>query len=199
MGKRFLRNQALSYLAYLGEQGESLAGQQYQSASNMTDQIAAFKYLVHHEAQSAEAVKDAFYQQWKEENLVLDKWFTIQATAPNLLASESGKETVRKLFSHDDFDIRNPNRVRSLLGAFCSANPVSFHHVSGFGYSLLGEYIEKIDAINPQIASRLCVPLTRWKRFDEDRQMLMKRELQRLKSLSELSRDVSELVDKSLM
>ena len=210
MGQRFLRNQALSYLMYLPEQGELLAKQQYRSANNMTDQMAAFKSLLHHETASAEEVTEAFYQQWKQDNLVLDKWFTVQATAPYILrhasdhglpkssAQSSATARIKKLFAHDDFDIKNPNRVRSLLGAFCSANPLSFHDVSGFGYDLLGRYIETIDVINPQIASRLCVPLTRWKRFNETRQQLMKAELQRLISLPKLSKDASELVEKSL-
>ncbi len=198
MGERFLRNQALSYLMYLGEQGEVLAKQQYQSADNMTDQMAAFRLLVHHETASSSETVAAFYQQWQQDNLVMDKWFTVQATAPSLMAAESGPARVRKLFEHKDFDIKNPNRVRALLGAFCSANPTCFHHVSGFGYALLEEYIEIIDAMNPQIASRLCVPLTRWKRYNETRQQLMKAALQRLISLPELSSDVSELVEKSL-
>ena len=198
MGERFLRNQALSYLMYMGDQGEELAKQQYKSADNMTDQMAAFKSLVHHEAASMDETIAAFYQQWNDDNLVLDKWFTVQATAPYLMAHASGKVRVKQLFEHKDFDIKNPNRVRSLLGAFCSANPTCFHDVSGFGYELLEEYIETIDAMNPQIASRLCVPLTRWKRYNETRQKLMKSALQRLISLPNLSNDVSELVEKSL-
>ena len=198
MGERFLRNQALSYLMYMGEQGEVLAKQQYKSADNMTDQMAAFKSLVHHEAASMDETIAAFYQQWKGDNLVMDKWFTVQATAPYLMAHASGQVRVKQLFEHKDFDIKNPNRVRSLLGAFCSANPTCFHDVSGFGYELLEEYIETIDAMNPQIASRLCVPLTRWKRYNETRQKLMKSALQRLISLPKLSNDVSELVEKSL-
>jgi aminopeptidase N len=198
MGKRSLRHQALAYLMYLDEVGSSIAKLQYQAADNMTDQITAFKSLVHSETPSAGDVVEAFYQQWKEDNLVLDKWFTVQATNPHLLIHESGKERVEKLFAHNDFDIKNPNRVRALLGAFCSANPVCFHDVSGFGYSLLGSYIETIDAMNPQIASRLSVPLTRWKRYSEQRQQLMKAELQRLIVLPKLSKDVSELVEKSL-
>ena len=194
MAERFLRNQALSYLMYLDQQGESLAKQQYQVADNMTDQMAAFKSLVHHETASTDDVIDAFYQQWKKDNLVMDKWFTVQATIPHA----SAKIRVKKLFEHGDFDIKNPNRVRSLLGAFCSANPTCFHDMSGFGYSLLGDYIEKIDVMNPQIASRLCVPLTRWKRHNETRQQLMKTELQRLIALPKLSNDVFELVEKSL-
>ncbi|MBT8134357.1 MAG: aminopeptidase N C-terminal domain-containing protein, partial [Gammaproteobacteria bacterium] len=172
----------------------SLALQQYRGAENMTDQMAAFRSMVHHETADSEQVISEFYQQWRGEQLVLDKWFTVQATSPHV----SAMARVEELFEHTDFDIKNPNRVRSLLGAFCSANPVCFHDVSGFGYELLGRYIETLDAINPQIASRLCGPLTRWKRFDEVRQSLMKAQLQRLIVLPGLSSDVTELVEKSL-
>ena len=194
MGERFLRNQSLSYLMYLGGKGENLAKAQYQSADNMTDQMAAFISLVHHETASADEAIEKFYQQWKQDNLVMDKWFTVQATIPHA----SAMARVTQLFQHEDFDLKNPNRVRSLLGAFCASNPICFHDVSGFGYALLGRYIEKIDAMNPQIASRLSVPLTRWKRHNETRQQLMKAELQRLIALPNLSRDVYELVEKSL-
>jgi len=194
MAERFLRNQALSYLMYLGEQGEKLARAQYLSADNMTDQMAAFSSLVHHETASASEVIEDFYQQWKQDNLVMDKWFNVQATIPNA----SSMIRVKNLFEHEDFDIKNPNRVRSLLGAFCASNPICFHDISGFGYDLLGRYIEKIDLVNPQIASRLCVPLTRWKRHNEKRQQLMKAELQRLMAIPQLSKDVFELVEKSL-
>ena len=194
MGKRFLRNQALAYLMYLGGQGESLALTQFSEADNMTDQMAAFKSLVHHQAASSNQVIEKFYQQWQDDNLVMDKWFSVQASVPHV----SSIDDVKKLFDHDDFDIKNPNRVRSLLGVFCAANPICFHEISGFGYELLGQYIETIDAMNPQIASRLCVPLTRWKRYNETRQQLMKKQLQRLISLPNLSNDVAELVEKSL-
>ena len=137
---------------------------------------------------------DDFYKQWQHDNLVMDKWFTVQATNPN----KSTMKKVEKLFDHADFDIKNPNRVRSLLGAFCAANPVCFHDESGFGYRLLGRYIETIDSMNPQIASRLCAPLTRWKRHNAHRQGLMKTELQRLIDLPKLSRDVAEMVEKSI-
>ena len=160
----------------------------------MTDQMAAFDALVRYEPASAEQVVAAFYQQWQHDNLVMGKWFTVHATNPN----RSTMKKVEQLFEHADFDIKNPNRVRALLGAFCSANPICFHDESGFGYSLLGRYIETIDSLNPQIASRLCVPLTRWKRHNTHRQMLMKAELNRLIALPKLSRDVAELVEKSL-
>ncbi|HHO58777.1 MAG TPA: aminopeptidase N, partial [Thiotrichales bacterium] len=194
MGKRFLRNLALSYLMYTPETGEPLAHQQFKQADNMTDQLAAFKALVHHESVLSNEVIDDFYAQWRDDNLVMDKWFTVQASAPNA----STLKRVEALFNHPDFDLKNPNRVRSLLGAFCSANPVCFHHHSGFGYALLGRYIEKLDPLNPQIAARLSIPLTRWKRYDDKRQQRMKDELQRLLALPALSKDVTELVSKSL-
>ncbi len=194
MAKRFLKNQALAYLMYLESQSEVLATTQFYEADNMTDQMAAFKSLVHHEAKNSTKVIDEFYQQWQHDNLVMDKWFTVQATVPHVASIAN----VKKLFEHADFDIKNPNRVRSLLGAFCAGNPRCFHETNGFGYKLLGQYIETLDVMNPQIASRLCVPLTRWKRYSETRQKLMKTQLQHLMSLPKLSNDVSELVEKSL-
>jgi len=194
MGKRFLSNLALSYLMYLPAVGEPLAREQYEHADNMTNQLAAFKALVHHESVSSDEVIHAFYVQWHEDNLVLDKWFAIQAGAANTATLKR----IETLLEHADFDLKNPNRVRALLGTFCSANPLCFHHHSGAGYQMLGHYIEKLDAMNPQIAARLCIPLTRWKRYDAARQKQMKTELQRLLSLPELSNDVSELVSKSL-
>ena len=194
MGKRFLKNQSLAYLLYLEGQGESLASTQFYEADNMTDQMAAFKALVHHQAACSGRVIEEFYQQWKHDNLVMDKWFSVQASVPHV----SSIARVKQLFDHPDFDIKNPNRVRSLLGVFCAANPLCFHESGGFGYELLGQYIETIDAMNPQIASRLCVPLTRWRRYNESRQKMMKSQLLRLISLSDLSNDVTELVEKSL-
>ena len=195
MGRRFLKNLALSYLMYSSSPDrERIALEQYRTASNMTDQLAAFRVLVHHDAAAAPEVIDDFYAQWKHDQLVMDKWFTIQATAPgiNTLAR------VKALFGHDDFDLSNPNRVRSLLGAFCSLNPVRFHTADGEGYRLLGEYVEKLGQLNPQIASRLTIPLTRWRRYDDTRQSAMRGELERLQSLPGLSSDVYEVVTKSL-
>ncbi|MCK5003207.1 MAG: aminopeptidase N [Gammaproteobacteria bacterium] len=195
MGARALKSTALSYMVASGnEQGEALALQQFEQASNMTDQLAAFRVLVHHACGSRDRVIEAFYQQWQHDQLVMDKWFMIQATAPQA----DTLERVEQLFEHDDFDLKNPNRVRSLLGAFCSGNPICFHATSGEGYRLLGHYIEQLNDLNPQIASRLTTPLTRWKRFDEQRQAHMTTELARLKQLPQLSRDVYELVEKSL-
>ncbi len=195
MGARVLKNTALSYMvASQDDRAEKLALKQFEQASNMTDQLAAFRVLVHHACDSRDKVIDDFYQQWQHDQLVMDKWFMIQATAPQA----DTLERVEQLFKHDDFDLKNPNRVRSLLGAFCSANPICFHASNGAGYQLLGRYIEQLNDLNPQIAARLTIPLTRWKRFDVQRQSKMKAELDRLKQLDGLSPDVYELVEKSL-
>lgn len=195
MGARVLKNTALSYMvASQHERAEALALKQFEQASNMTDQLAAFRVLVHQGCDSRDKVIEAFYEQWQHDQLVMDKWFMIQATAPQV----DTLERVEQLFKHDDFDLKNPNRVRSLLGAFCSANPICFHAADGSGYQLLGGYIEILNKLNPQIASRLTTPLTRWRRYDKQRQAHMTAELNRLKQLPQLSRDVYELVDKSL-
>lgn len=195
MGARALKNTALSYMvASKNEQAEALALRQFEQAGNMTDQLAAFRVLVHHASDSRDRVIAEFYHQWQHDQLVLDKWFVIQATAPQ----PDTLERVEQLFEHDDFDLKNPNRVRSLLGAFCSGNQVCFHAVGGEGYQLLGRYIEQLNDLNPQIAARLTTPLTRWKRYDQQRQAHMTTELKRLKQLPRLSRDVYELLDKSL-
>ena len=195
MGARSLKNTALAYMVASGNaQGEQLALKQFEQAGNMTDQLAAFRVLVHHACDSRDKVIEDFYQQWQHDQLVMDKWFMIQATAPQ----SDTLQRVEQLFEHDDFDLKNPNRVRSLLGAFCSANPICFHVPTGEGYRLLGQYIEQLNDLNPQIASRLTTPLTRWKRHNDERQQHMKTELNRLKQLPQLSRDVYELVDKSL-
>jgi len=195
IGRRFLKNKALSFLVQTGDdECIQLALKQFETADNMTDQQAAFQALVHNQTSETEAVISAFYTRWRHDSLVMDKWFMIQATA----SDKSTLARVENLFEHDDFDLKNPNRVRSLLGAFCSANPVCFHDVSGRGYMLLGKYIKRLNNINPQVAARLTIPLTRWKRYDNARQLLMKTELEALLKNPDLSRDVYELVSKSL-
>ncbi|MGB5519047.1 MAG: aminopeptidase N C-terminal domain-containing protein, partial [Gammaproteobacteria bacterium] len=184
-----------SYLFYADVEAHlALALNQFEQADNMTDQLAAFRVLVHNNTSQRQHVTEAFYRQWRQEHLVIDKWFTIQAMA----VRDDTVDTVKALFRHPDFDLKNPNRVRALLGAFCSANPVCFHDTSGVGYRLLGEYVELLNQTNPQIAARLLSPLTRWRRFGESAQALMRAELQRLSQLPQLSRDVYELVSKSL-
>ncbi len=195
MAKRFLKNLALSYLIHNRETVHvELARAQFDGADNMTDQLAAFRSLVNNDTSERQQVIDSFYRQWRHDHLVIDKWFTIQAMA----VLDDTIDRVEQLFQHPDFDLKNPNRVRALLGAFCSDNPVCFHDPFGRGYAMLGRYVEKLDSANPQIASRLLSPMTRWKRYDETSQAMMKAELERLMRVPQLSRDVYELVSKSL-
>jgi len=195
MGRRALKNVALSYLFYADTEAHvALALNQFEEADNMTDQLAAFRVLVHNDTSQRRHVTEAFYRQWQQEHLVIDKWFTVQAMA----VLDDTIDEVKALFRHPDFDLKNPNRVRALLGAFCSSNPVCFHDASGEGYRLLGQYVEELNELNPQIAARLLSPMTRWHRFGASAQALMKAELERLSRLPHLSRDVYELVSKSL-
>jgi aminopeptidase N len=194
-GRRKLRNICL-WLMMKADEASVLDNCQHQftAAKTMTDQIASFGLLVNssNATRREKAIND-FYNQWSEDDLVLDKWFALQATSelPDTLSR------VKQLANHPAFSIKNPNKVRSLIGAFCMANPRNFHALDGSGYSFLTEMLITLDKINSQIAARLATPFTRWQRFDNQRQKLMKQQLERLAAL-ELSADLRELVDKSL-
>ncbi len=200
IARRSLKNLALSYLVRSGKsEAAQLAQSQFVEASNMTDQLSGLRCLVNSEAEAAVELKrealDSFYKQWSHEPLVVDQWFIVQAVCPlpGTLAQ------VKKLLDHSDFDNRNPNKVRSLIGAFCAQNHVGFHDSSGEGYDFLAEQALLLDKLNPQVASRLLTPLTRWKKFDPKRQAMMQAQLQRIKAQDELSKDVFEIVEKSTM
>ncbi len=193
MGKRRLKNVALAYLMETGDEAVvALAKQQFANASNMTDTMGALNPLVH--AGQAEEALASFEQRWKDDTLVMDKWFSVQATAPRqgVLAEVQG------LMQHPLFSLKNPNKVRALIGAFAQANPVGFHARDGAGYRFVADIILQLDAMNPQVASRMSKVFTRWKRYDEARQALMKAELQRIYEHEGLSRDVYEVVERSL-
>ena len=132
--------------------------------------------------------------QWHDDVLVMDKWLALQATSrlPTTLA------TVTALTSHPVFNIKNPNKVRALIGSFCHANPARFHAASGEGYRFIGDFIGTLDPINPQVAARLVAAFSPWRRYDPARQALMRAQLQHILAIPELSRDVYEIVSKSL-
>ncbi|MDH5471939.1 MAG: aminopeptidase N [Gammaproteobacteria bacterium] len=195
MGQRSLKNLCLSYLVELNKvETRQLAMYQYESASNMTDQMAALRALAHIDCVERERVLADFYQQWHDDNLVIDKWFIVQATAslPDTL------QRIQQLQQHEAFDIKVPNRVRSLIGAFSQANPVIFHDKSGEGYRLLTDCVMQLNKVNPQIAARLLLPLIQWKRYDDQRQALMKQQLNRIAEMPDIARDVYEIVSKGL-
>ena len=191
---RSLRNACLDFLASADRQYLDLAARQFESATNMTDRLAALKVIAFRGDPSArEDALEAFYQQWRHEALVVNQWLQLQAAMPG----EDALQRVTALLSHPDFDLRNPNRVRALVGTFANQNPVNFHRPDGGGYRFLADRVAELNAINPQIAARLLTPLTRWRHYT-GREQLMRAELQRLAELPQLSPDVFEVVDKSL-
>jgi aminopeptidase N len=194
IGARSLRNAALHYLALASDSGIELAQQQFADASNMTDRQAALSAIVNcGRAEQRQTVLDQFYQDWQHEPLVVNQWLVTQALCPQ----PGGLERIRELMQHAAFDMRNPNKVRSLIGAFSSANPVNFHRPDGAGYQLLVEVVGELNTLNPQIASRLLTPLTRWRRYGVRAQQ-MRNALQSIAELPGLSKDVYEIVNKSI-
>ncbi|HEX9954017.1 MAG TPA: aminopeptidase N [Allosphingosinicella sp.] len=193
-GARRLRAVALGYLMASGApDAPALALRQFEDADNMTDRQGALGTLVNSEAPEREAALRAFYERFRGDGLVLDKWFTVQA----LSTRDDALDQVEALAAHPDFTLANPNRMRALVGAF-AANQRAFHDASGRGYRFLADMILKVDALNPQTAARLVPPLGRWRRFDEARQALMRAELERIVATPGLSKDVLEQASKSL-
>lgn len=195
VSQRRFKNVCLDYLMALNDtEATGVCIQQYESAQNMTDQLAALSQLSHADSALSAPYFDSFYQQWKHESLVIDKWFTLQASS----TSENALERIKELCQHPDFDLKTPNRVRSLIGAFANINMLRFNQKDGSGYKFVASYIVKLDAINPQIAARLAGTLSRWKRFDKNRQELIKTQLQYIQSRPSISKDLLEVILKSL-
>ncbi|WP_440877442.1 aminopeptidase N [Thalassotalea sp. PLHSN55] len=193
IGKRSLKNACLSYLT-LVEENQHLLKQQYQISDNMTDTLAALDCSAANNAEIFDQQMQVFEQQWSDTTLVMDKWFTLAAS----VSSDDIFERLAKLINHPKFSLQNPNRARSLIGAFASRNPQYFHCQSGKGYQFLTEQIIKLNDINPQVASRLITPLIQYKGFDKTRQALMKAQLEKLSSLANLSKDLKEKLDAAL-
>jgi aminopeptidase N len=195
IGRRRIKNTCLAYLSKLEQpEVQSWASTQFSSAGNMTDQMAALSVIVNSTHPEKSACLTSFYQQWQEEALVIDKWFALQASSsvPDTFA------TVQALMQHPAFDLRNPNRVRSVIGAFSQANPLHFHAANGQGYAFLADQIIALNTLNPQVASRMVTALTSWRRFDAARQTLMKAQLERIMNTDAISKDVYEVASKSL-
>ncbi len=192
--KRKLRNVTLGYLAAASaENAAALAQAQYQAADNMTAKQGALNVLSHLEAAERDPAFQDFYQRYRENALVLDKWFMLQAMSQR----EGTAERVQGLANHPDFTLSNPNRVRSLYGAFTN-NQVHFHDASGTGYDWVADMVIALDKQNPQTAARFVPPLGRWRRFERGRSELMRQALEKIAAQPELSKDVSEQVHKSL-
>jgi len=192
--RRALRNLCLGYLCEADSADRrALARQQFDTADNMTDQFAALATLAQSEGEERRQAMDAFYQRWQNEPLVVDKWLQVQAGSrcAGTLAE------VERLVRHPAFDLRNPNKVYALLRAFGS-NHVHFHAADGSGYRFLAAQTIRLDAINPQVASRLARCFDRWRRFDSDRQVHARAALEKLRNHIGLSRDVFEVVERLL-
>jgi aminopeptidase N len=194
-GARRLRTVALNYLMAAGlEDAPALARRQFDEADNMTDRQGALGALASSDSPERHGALAAFYECYRGDSLVLDKWFTVQA----LSTRDDTLAAVEALARHPDFSLSNPNRMRSLVSAF-AANQRAFHDSSGRGYRFLADMILAADRLNPQTAARLVPPLGRWRRFDPARQDLMKAELERIVATPGLSKDVFEQASKSLV
>ncbi|MEY0218253.1 aminopeptidase N [Providencia rettgeri] len=196
IAKRSLRNICLQYLA-AGDDSElanKLVLEQYQSADNMTDSLAALTAANESQLACKEQLMADFDERWHHDGLVMDKWFTLQGANP----AKEALANVRELLDHRSFSMGNPNRVRSLVGAFTAGNPVNFHAEDSSGYQFLYEILVDLNTRNPQVASRLIEPLIRLKRYDEQRQAQMRKVLEQLKALDNLSGDLFEKITKAL-
>ncbi len=195
MGRRMLKRAALGYLAALeAPESTALVKTQFDDADNMTDRMDALSILNTLDVPERRQALDAFYERFKSDHLVVNKWLAAHAAAP----LPGALATIRGLMDHPSFDIKNPNKVRAVVTTFANANPVNFHAADGSGYAFLADQILAINAFNPLTAARLVPPLGRWRRFDEGRQGLMKTQLERLAASPNLSPDVYELVMKGL-
>jgi aminopeptidase N len=195
IGRRAIKNLALSYLAAVGDETAiKLCRAQFADAANMTDSLAALRLLVDYGDVEGPKALDVFYRRWSKEPLVIDKWFSVQATSRR----DGALEAVCDLMRHPDFSLRNPNRVRSLVGAFCTANPARFHAADGSGYRFLADRVLELDPLNPQIAARLLKALIRWRRYDPVRQALMRAQIERVIEADQLSSDAFEVASKAL-
>jgi len=200
-GKRALANRALAMIcrdavASRDPVWQGRTYQRFKSATNMTDRLGALSALIHAHSEAADAALARFHDQFRHEALVVDTWFSMQATAPEL----DGRVFARckELLAHPDFTLKNPNRMRSLVGALCAANPAAFHRSDGAGYALWADTLLEVDRINPQIAARLARSLDRWGQLAEPYRGLAREALSRVAAKSDLSPNVREVVTSAL-
>ncbi len=190
---RRLAHACLAHLVRLGTAEIDLIANHYRSAASMTQRIAALAALANLDHPEAVAALADFHQRHGQDALVLDKWFTVQAVADR----PDAVERVEALRHHPDFTLANPNRIRSLIGAFASGNPVHFHRADGRGYALVGAVVRELSRVNPQVAARLACAFNHWRRYDDRRQGLMQAQLEAIRD-ADPSRDVAEIVERAL-
>ena len=195
MARRDLNQVCLSYLMLLQEDETiSTCMFQFENANNMTDVLSVLSNLSHYDTELRQQALDQFYDKWKHDAQVVEKWFAIQAASdlPNVL------DKVKMLMQHEAFTLTNPNKVRSLIGRFSAGNIAHFHAADGSGYEFLADQVLALDSMNPQIAARLIQSMSRWRRYDGKRQALMKKQLERILAKKDLSKDVYEITSRSL-
>lgn len=194
-GLRSLKNTALDYMVCSGiDASLRLAFTQFQSAGNMTDRLAALSSLNETSSDYRREALDAFAEKYSDNELVLDKWLTLEA-------SYSGPDTlarVKSLLDHPKYNDKNPNRIRALIGTFALGNHIGFHNETGCGYEFIADQIIQIDKFNPQSAARIAGAFQNWKRYGLERQNLMRTEIKRIQSMDGLSEDVAEIVSKTI-
>lgn len=193
VARRALHRVALSYLIAGDHSAWRLAAELYQQADNMTDQSAALQLWGEVANEAWDEAMNDFYQRWQNDAQMAEQWLSIRATVPRMRVPE-----IRSLTEHPGFSWTNPNRVRSVVGGFAMRNPVGFHAEQGAGYRFLADAIIQLNSLNPQIAARLCTPFTYWRRYTPNLQAAMQAELKRILAVEALSKDVYEVVSKSL-
>jgi aminopeptidase N len=197
IARRSLGNLALAYLLQL-EDAEviELAWRQFETADNLTDRNAALVSLLNNPAAAARAREglERYYPRGRDEPLVVNQWFQRQAWC----SLPGGLERVQALLAHPAFDLRNPNKVRSVIGAFSAGNAINFHRADGAGYGFLAAQVLTLDTLNPQVAARLLMPLTRWRKYPSARAQAMRAALEQVLAAPGLSKDSLEIASKAL-
>ena len=194
-GDRRLKNTALGYLMLADEDlYANLANEQQATANGMTDEVSGLQLLAKSKSSLKEQSLKTFYDKWKDEDLVIDKWFAAQTLSDR----ESIINDIEELLTHDAFSIQNPNRVRAVIGSFVGANVMQFHNSTGAGYELLTKMIVTLNGINPQIAAKLSKYFGQWKKFDDKRQALITDQLETIRSTENLAKDIYEVVSRYL-
>jgi aminopeptidase N len=195
IGRRALRNVALMYVASIDDApARALVLREFDAARNMTDSMAALMCLANSEAPEREDALARFGERWRDEALVMDKWFRVQA----LSRAGDTLRRVQELSRHAAFDLRNPNRARALLHTLALENPLHFHAADGSGYRWIAEQVVALDRLNPQVASRLARAFDRWKKYGAGRQAHARAALESIRAAEGLSSNVGEVVDRAL-
>ena len=195
VARRNIKNMALDYLVALEEsETKELALSQFKSADNMTDAFSALQSLSHSDHDRFQEACDLFYERWQHDPLVLDKWFAVQASSQ----LDNTLSRVKELMNHHAFTLKNPNRIRSLIGSFVNNNHYHFHCETGAAYELLGDIVLELDKTNPQIASRMVAAFNHWRKYDKNRQEMMYSQLNRIVKRDKLSKDVYEIVSRAM-